>query len=217
MLIDELSGCKVVLDAGVGTGRFAKPLQDNGFEVFGVDISKKMIGQAIEKGAKNLLVGDVCLLPFKDNSFDAAVCVHILHLISEWGTALREICRATRGTMMTIFYANKDPIREAYDTQLAEYGFASRRLGKSEWELKDLVKPRKSVFVASYSSNADRRLSLLGQRAYSGQWEIPEEVNKKVVDKLKEVFAGKTFPQELRVLVWDVQDLRAYCECGLSR
>ncbi len=41
-LINELKGCKSILDVGVGTGRFAKPLQDHGLYVVGVDIAKKM-------------------------------------------------------------------------------------------------------------------------------------------------------------------------------
>ena len=34
----ELEGCKSILDVGVGTARFAKPLSDLGFEVTGIDI-----------------------------------------------------------------------------------------------------------------------------------------------------------------------------------
>ena len=36
---DALKGCETVLDVGVGTGRFAKPLSELGFHVTGVDIS----------------------------------------------------------------------------------------------------------------------------------------------------------------------------------
>ena len=52
-------------------------------------------------------------------------------------------------------------------------------------ELKNLVKPSRSVFVASYDTNVDKRLAHLSQRAYSSQWDIPEDVNEKVVDELK--------------------------------
>ncbi len=209
-LIDELHGYNTVLDAGVGTGRFSKSLQDNGFEVVGVDIAKKMIDKAVEKDVRDLLQGDVCFLPFRDDSFDVTVCIHILHLISEWKMALQEICRVTQKLMVSIIYVLKNPIRETYNRLLRNYGYESRRLGKGEWELKDLVKPSKSVFVASYTNNADERLAYLSQRAYSSQWEIPEAINKKVVDELKSQFAGKVFPQELRILIWDINDLRAF-------
>ena len=45
-LIYELVGYRTILDAGVGTGRFAEPLQENGLEVVGIDIAKKMISKA---------------------------------------------------------------------------------------------------------------------------------------------------------------------------
>jgi len=211
-IVQELSSYKTVLDVGVGTGRFAKPIQDNGFEVVGIDISKRMIEKAIEKSVDNILLGDACYLPFKDDSFDAAICIHILHLIKDWKMALQEICRVTRKIMATIMYVKENPIRETYDSLLKGYGYESRRLGKGEWELKDLITPSKSVFVGSFESRADERLAYLSQRAYSNQWEIPEEINRKVVDELKRRFGGKVFPQELRLLVWDINDLKAYCK-----
>jgi len=211
-LASELNDYETVLDAGVGTGRFAKPLQDRGFKVVGIDIAKKMISKAEERGVSNLFFGDVCFLPFKDNSFDATVCIHLLHLISEWKTALQEICRVTKRVMVSMIYVCKNPMWEAYDRLLKRYRYESRRLGKGEWELKGLIKPSRSVFVASYDSGVDKRLEYLSQRAYSHQWEIPEDVNAKIVDKLKSQFAGKVFHQELRLLIWDIDNLKAFCE-----
>ena len=48
-LADELLDYRRILDVGVGTGRFAKPLQDYGFEVSGINIAKKMMSKAVEK------------------------------------------------------------------------------------------------------------------------------------------------------------------------
>jgi ubiquinone/menaquinone biosynthesis C-methylase UbiE len=211
-LASELRGYKTALDIGVGTGRFSKPLQDSGLDIVGVDIAKKMINKAAERGVGNLLRGDACFLPCRDNSFEVSVCIHLLHLISEWKTALQEICRVTQRIMVSMNYVRKNPIWETYDRLLKGYGYESRRLGKGEWELKDLVRPSKSVFAASYDESADELLTYLSQRAYSIQWQIPEDVNKKVVDELKHQFAGKVFPQEIRILIWNVNDLKAYCE-----
>ena len=74
-----------------------------------------------------------------------------------------------------------------------------------------MVKPSKSVFVAHFDNNVDEYLSHLRQRAYSSQWEIPEDVNKRVVDELERQFSGKVSPQELRLLLWDINDLKIYC------
>ncbi len=211
-LSSELSGYRRVLDAGVGTGRFAKPLQDEGFRVVGVDIAKKMMSKAVEKGVNNLLLGDVCFLPFKDNSFDATICIHLLHLIGEWKMALEELCRVTQNTYISIIYVYSNPMWETYDRLLKKYGYEKRRLGKGEWELEDLIKPSRSVFVASFETGTDKRLKYLRQRAYSHQWEIPANVNEKVVDELESQFAGKLFRQEMRLLVWNIDNLKAYCE-----
>jgi len=88
-LKEELEGYERILDVGVGTGRFSKPLQDAGFEVVGVDISKKMLGKACERGTEDLIVSDASSLPFQDSIFDASISIGTLHLIAEWKSALR--------------------------------------------------------------------------------------------------------------------------------
>lgn len=207
-MIRELEGHTNVLDAGVGTGRIAKPLQDVGLKIVGVDIAGKMIGKAEGKGVDNLILGDVCSLPLCDNSFDATISVHLLHLICEWKTALQEICRVTEKIMISVDHVRKHPLREAYRHLLREFGFEIRYPGKGEWELKNLVKP-KQVSVASFERNADERLEYMSQRAYSSQWEIPEEVNREVVRELKHRFGGKKFPEELHILVWEISELES--------
>jgi hypothetical protein len=116
--------------------------------------------------------------------------------------------------MVTTLYVKENPVQEAYDRLLKGYGHESRRLGKGEWELEDLVKPSKSVFATSFESRADERLACLDQRTYSSQWEIPEDVNRKVVQELRRKFSGRVFPQEMRILVWNIEDLEAYCVCA---
>jgi hypothetical protein len=114
--------------------------------------------------------------------------------------------------MVSMNYVRENPMWKAYDRLLKKYGYERRRPGKGEWELKNLVKPWRSVFVASFETRADERLTYLSQRAYSHQWDIPEDVNAKIVDELKSRFAGKVFPQELRLLIWDIDNLKAFCE-----
>ena len=210
-LVNELKGHRSILDVGVGTGRFARPFQDCGLELVGVDIAEKMLEKAAGKGVKNILRSDACFLPFKDRTFDASVCIHLLHLISNWRIALHEICRVTNEAMLSIIYTTKNPVQQAYNRILEGYGCKKRRLGKGEWELKDSVKPLKSVFGAAFDNSADEYLEHLSKRVYSSQWEIPEGINKNVVDELKQQFSGKIFPGELRVLVWRIDDLKDYC------
>ena len=207
---DELCDCRTILDVGVGTGRFAKPMRDNGFEIMGIDISKKMFAKAVDKGVENLVLSDACFIPFKSYSFDSAICIHLLHLIPEWQAALQEICRVTQALMVSIMYGGSDPVLETYDSLAKEFGYEKKRVGKGEWELKDLVKPLRQSFVVSYNREVDKHLNYMERQAYSGQWEIPKDVNRKIVNKLKDQFGGKTFQTELHLLVWDINSIRYF-------
>ena len=81
---DQVGAGNTLIDIGVGTGRFAKPLQESGLEVVGVDISRGMMAKAKEKGVRGLFLADVHRLPFKDKKFDASLMVHLLHLVADW-------------------------------------------------------------------------------------------------------------------------------------
>jgi len=72
-----------VLEVGVGTGRIALPTAFAGCHVVGVDLSAQMLAALAGQEAPNLSLvrGDVTRLPFRAGAFDAAVCVHVLHLV----------------------------------------------------------------------------------------------------------------------------------------
>jgi SAM-dependent methyltransferase len=190
-LSSELKDCAKILDVGVGTGRLAEPLQNAGFEVVGIDISKKMMSKAREKGVQNLLIADARFIPFKNKSFDVTISVHVLHLISEWKKTLREMCRVTRHAMFSLHDAREDPVREAYYQLLKQHGYERHYLGRSEQDLKDLISPTESLFVISYDAPADDCLTNLKQGTSSSQWEVPEHLNLRVVEQLKKEFAGR--------------------------
>jgi SAM-dependent methyltransferase len=161
---------------------------------------------------KDLLLADARSIPFKDKTFDATVSVHLLHLIREWRKALAEVCRVTRYAMLSLNYARKDPVREKYYLLLKPYGFERRWPGKSEQDLIDMIAPTKTVFVCSYRTSADDRITNLQQGTSSSQWKIPNQVNLEVVRALKMEFAGKTFRQDLYFSVWEIDSLKECVE-----
>jgi hypothetical protein len=112
--------------------------------------------------------------------------------------------------MLSTAYTTTNPVRQAYNEILEVYGYKRRRLGKGEWELAEIIEPAKSVYAVSYDSDADELINHLSKRAYSSQWKVPEGINEKAVDELRKRFTGKTFPAELRVLVWRIDDLKSY-------
>lgn len=212
VLMDELNGHETILDAGIGTGRFAKPLQDKGFKVVGIDASQGMLRKAIEKGMYNLVKGDVCKLPFKDSSFDATISIYLLNLIKEWEAALQEIARVTRHTMISIVHeCPLDPIRKAYYEALKKRRHVPTELGIEEQKLAEIIKPRKCILAASYDGkvNSDEVLSLLDERTYS--WEVAEEIHKQIMHELKTRFIGK-IPRhyDINILIWNIDDLWTY-------
>jgi hypothetical protein len=93
---------------------------------------------------------------------------------------------------------------------LQQYGYERHRPGISEQELYDLSKFAKRLFVSSYEVNADDSLSSLEQQASLSQWEIPEDINLKIVQELKTKFAKQIFKQELYLLEWNLNSLKNY-------
>lgn len=95
-LTELLGGCQSVLDAGVGTGRFAAPLLARGYDVVGVDVSLGMMRRARAKGVTQLARGDVRTLPLSRKTVDAAFMSHVLQLIPDPRSVLHELGRVAR-------------------------------------------------------------------------------------------------------------------------
>jgi SAM-dependent methyltransferase len=88
-----------VLEVGIGTGRIALPLSHHVGRVVGVDLSRPMLEVLRSKdgrGALRAAVADATRLPFADASFDAAVAVHVFHLIPGWREVAAEVARVLR-------------------------------------------------------------------------------------------------------------------------
>ena len=65
-----------ILDVGCGTGRIALPLQNQGYDVVGLDISEGMIGQAMRKGLKKAYHSDFLDFVYSPASFDGIISLH---------------------------------------------------------------------------------------------------------------------------------------------
>ncbi len=91
-----------ILDVGTGTGFIALRLAELGHKVVGVDFSKNMLKIAEKKAEKaglkiEFIQGDAEKLPFRDGSFDAVICRHLLwtlpnpqKAVAEWSRIVRE-------------------------------------------------------------------------------------------------------------------------------
>lgn len=101
-LLDDLPDDAVVLDAPVGTGRFFDYYQRRGFKVYGLDLSDKMLNEALRKvttdGKIFLHQGTLLEVPLPDKSVDAAVNCRITRWLSpeDCGKMLLEMQRVAR-------------------------------------------------------------------------------------------------------------------------
>jgi SAM-dependent methyltransferase len=78
---DDVRG-KLVLDAGVGSGRFAEVLSGWGARVVGVDLSYAVEAAQTNVGSRrNVLIcqADIAQLPFAPETFDIIISIGVLH------------------------------------------------------------------------------------------------------------------------------------------
>jgi ubiquinone/menaquinone biosynthesis C-methylase UbiE len=90
-----------VLDVGCGTGSltFTIPEVADVLSIDGIDFSETYVDAARERNADPRITiarGDVCELPFPDDSFDRTLALLMLHFVPESERALAEMTRVTK-------------------------------------------------------------------------------------------------------------------------
>jgi SAM-dependent methyltransferase len=86
-----------LLEVGIGTGRIAVPLAASDVRITGIDISSKMLDVLRSKRADiDVMFAEAAHQPFLASSFDAALFVHILHLVPDVEGTIRESARVVR-------------------------------------------------------------------------------------------------------------------------
>ncbi|MDA8669789.1 class I SAM-dependent methyltransferase, partial [Flavobacteriales bacterium] len=85
---------ELVLDVGVGTGRFLSKLPSN-IQKFGIDISISMLHLAKSKRI-NVCMGSGEDLPYSDNVFDLIVSTDVLEHVLDLNAVLKEIIRVLK-------------------------------------------------------------------------------------------------------------------------
>ncbi len=212
ILVDQLLG-KSVLEVGVGTGRFAVPLQKSGIGVVGVDISHKMVELGLGKGLRNVVLADGARLPFTPRAFDLATTTHVLHLVPDWKDVLLEIVRVTRDSYFSIIERSSRTtnLHREYDRLAAEAGYRWAAPGMHERDLPTILAPDLVMPVGPFEElvPADHLLTELEARSFSSQWNTPEDVHRRVMRELRHRWAGHEFKHEwtLEVTFWQVDRL----------
>ncbi|MCD2198060.1 methyltransferase domain-containing protein [Actinomycetospora endophytica] len=106
--IGDVSGLDV-LDAGCGEGYMSRLLAERGARAAGVDVSGSLIEsarthEAAERLSLKYMVAGLEDLPLEDDSFDIAVCNHVLSDVSNPAAAVQELGRVLRpqGRLVTL-------------------------------------------------------------------------------------------------------------------
>lgn len=212
VLVDELAH-KRILEVGVGTGRYAVPLQKSGIRVVGVDISRPMVELGLAKGLRDVVFGDGARLPFATHAFDVATTNHVLHLIPNWRDVLREIGRVTREAYFTIIERSDrvETLQRDYDRLVREAGYIWKHPGFHERDLPTLLKPDLVMPVGPFQETivAEVILEELNGRAYSSQWEVPEGIHRPAMESLRQKWGGKDYERSfsLEVTFWRIDRL----------
>jgi len=101
---------KQVLDLGCGTGRHTKVLQRRRANVYGIDLSRKMIKIAKnEVKSVKLVIGSAYNLPYKSGCFDLVVAGLVADYFEDLDKAFREIYRVLKKSGIFIF-SIKNPL-----------------------------------------------------------------------------------------------------------
>ncbi len=105
---------RLVLDAGVGAGRFAEIVSNKGGDVVGVDLSRAIDAAYQNIGHRpnvHLVQADIFAMPFRDGTFDMAYSVGVLHHTPDPAGAFARVAAAVRrgGALAVYLYARYGP------------------------------------------------------------------------------------------------------------
>lgn len=203
-LLAALPTASRLLEVGVGTGRIALPLLDQGADLTGIDISLLMLERFHHHltpgaGKPKALIADAAFLPFPSRLYSAVLFIHVLHLIPDWQAVLGEARRCLRpgGAVITGYdWRNEDNpvgrVRRQFMAIVEELAPEHKETGpnshsfigeyliaqgahKDTWEA--------SHWMRSYDLAQD--ILNLARGYYSSSWRLPEDLRREAVERLR--------------------------------
>jgi ubiquinone/menaquinone biosynthesis C-methylase UbiE len=201
-----------LLEMGIGTGRIARPAAAAGCRVTGFDLSWEMLQEiaqptdAPDPHVLTLCQADMHHLPFADNSFDAVVTVHVLHLARDIHQVLREATRVLKPGGVFIRgddWLAPDSVVNQFRNQLRGFVLRARPDMKPPGAGADLDAllgelgggPATTHTVAEWTTHAvpAEVLATIANRTHSESWVLPDEMLAPAVDEIS-AWANATWP-----------------------
>ena len=170
------------------------PLVREGYRYYGADLSLSMLRAANQKArglaGQLLLCGaDARALPFASATFDAAIVVHLFHLLPDWPAAFVETLRVIRPGGIFLYGAEQpgtggapDPFAAQWKAALAVHGITPRNHRATDEgvlaALRDrgLTPERQTIATWTRTSTVGQTLARYASRDYSSSWSIPEPI-----------------------------------------
>jgi SAM-dependent methyltransferase len=111
---------RLVLDAGVGAGRFAEIVAEKGGEVVGLDLTTAVDAAYANAGRRervHLVQADIFAMPFREGTFDLAFSIGVLHHTPDVRAAFERVAAVVKpgGGLAVYLYARYGPANRFSD------------------------------------------------------------------------------------------------------
>ncbi len=210
-IVREIALSPRLLEVGVGTGRIAVPLAEAGVRVAGIDISPKMLAVLREKRRDvDVMLAEASHPPLRDAAFDAALFVHILHLVPDAAATLRAVMRLVRPGGVVLFGADggrvglrgeadrliRDAVGDLAGVDIASWDRHAHARALTERMLREAGAGVAVATLARWPEHSRGRTMLdrLARKDYSSSWMIPDgalpAVIEHVTPQLEKLYGG---------------------------
>lgn len=150
-MLDGISGKRgAILDIGCGPGIYTRDLLLRGWEVWGMDISPKMLEVAQhsitdvpESSRAHFSIGQIERLSFETSFFDAVICIGVIPYVVSLEKAVSEAVRVVKAGGHVLFQLSNKlaPIRiESSLKELVKSRLGLKRHGDEEDRLRDQLR-----------------------------------------------------------------------------
>ena len=193
-MMREVAGPPRLLEVGIGTGRMAVPLAERGVRVAGIDVSTAMLARLREKRSDiDVMLAEASQPPLRTASFDAALFVHILHLVPDADATIRATLPLMRPGAIVIEGRDDyhETMREKAEQLIQEatsdvtgisatsrgWGAYVRGRDLLEQILREHGARIEHATLATWDATTTgrRMLERLERKDFSSSWQIPDE------------------------------------------